>query len=172
MSPPLLCATVTAATTAELRRRRDEAGAALVLIHAHRELEKIVTTAWQRFWKDHLGEFYGKMLHEGHFFEPALRDIEAMIDRSQERVTGEASVRLDAGAFSVTGVRSPHTMARAASGVYGEMPKLWTGADVKGFSAIAASRMRPRRSGLRTGGLPGRRRAAGMRRNLIVQLIK
>ena len=115
-----------------------EAGAAIVLIHSHRELEKITTTAWQRFWKDHLAEFYGKMLHEGHAFEPVLRDIEALIDSSQERVTGEAKVRLEAGSFAVAGVRSPFTMARAASGVYGEMPKLWTGSDVRGFSAIAA----------------------------------
>ncbi|MBI4606016.1 MAG: argininosuccinate synthase [Planctomycetes bacterium] len=115
-----------------------EAGAALVLIQAHRELEKITTTSWQRFWKDHLADFYGKMLHEGHFFEPALRDIEALIDSSQERVTGDARARLDSGAFAVVGVRSPFTMARAASGVYGELPKLWTAADAKGFGAIAA----------------------------------
>ena len=115
-----------------------EAGAALVLIQAHRELEKIVTTSWQRFWKDHLGEFYGKMLHEGHFFDPALRDIEAMIDSSQDHVTGEANVRLDSGSASVVGVRSPFTMAGSASGVYGEMPKLWSGSDVRGFSTIAA----------------------------------
>lgn len=115
-----------------------EAGAALVLIHAHRELEKITTTSWQRFWKDHLAEFYGKMLHEGQVFEPVLRDIEAMIDSSQERVSGEAKVRLDAGSFAVVGVESPFTMARAASGVYGEMPKLWTGDDVRGFSTIAS----------------------------------
>ena len=29
-------------------------------------------------------------------------------------------------------------MARAASGVYGEMPKLWTGSDVRGFSTLSA----------------------------------
>jgi len=37
-----------------------EAGAAQVLIAAHRELEKITTTAWQRFWKDHLSDFLWK----------------------------------------------------------------------------------------------------------------
>jgi argininosuccinate synthase len=115
-----------------------EAGAAVVLIHAHRELEKITTTSWQRFWKDHVAEFYGKMLHEGHAFEPVLRDIEALIDSSQERVTGEARVRLGEGAFTVSGVQSPFTMVRSASGVYGEMPRLWTGADVKGYSTMAA----------------------------------
>ena len=115
-----------------------EAGAAIVLIHSHRELEKITTTAWQRFWKDHLGEFYGKLLHEGNAFEPVLRDIEALIDSSQERVTGDARVRLSGGAFQVVGVRSPFTMLRSASGVYGEMPKLWTGADVRGYSTITS----------------------------------
>lgn len=115
-----------------------EAGAALVLVHAHRELEKITLTGWQRFWKDHLAEFYGKMLHEGHAFEPVLRDIEAMIDSSQLHVCGKATVRLETGRFNVVGVESPHTMARSASGVYGEMPKLWTGADVQGFSTISS----------------------------------
>jgi argininosuccinate synthase len=113
-------------------------GAALVLIQAHRELEKITTTSWQRFWKDHVAEFYGKMLHEGHAFDPVLRDIEALIDSSQERVDGDAKVRLSHGSFSVVGVQSPCTMVRAASGVYGEMPKLWSGEDVRGFSTIAA----------------------------------
>jgi argininosuccinate synthase len=115
-----------------------EAGAALILIHAHRELEKITTTSWQRFWKDHLAEFYGKMLHEGHAFEPVLHDIEALIDSSQERVDGEAKVCLSHASFSVVGVQSPYTMVRAASGVYGEMPKLWSGDEVRGFSTISA----------------------------------
>lgn len=115
-----------------------EAGAAIVLIHAHRELEKITLTAWQRFWKDHVAEFWGKLLHEGLPFEPALRDIEAMIDRSQERVTGEARVRLDPGHFSVTGVRSPFGLMASAAGVYGEMPKLWEGADVRGYSRMVS----------------------------------
>jgi argininosuccinate synthase len=115
-----------------------EAGAALVLIHAHRELEKITTTSWQRFWKDHLGEFYGKMLHEGLAFEPALGDIEALIDRSQERVSGEARVSMTHRHFGITGVRSPNTLVGAESGIYGEMPTLWSGQDARGYSTIAA----------------------------------
>ena len=115
-----------------------EAGAALVLINAHRELEKITTTSWQRYWKDQAGEFYGKLLHEGLPFEPALPDIEALIDSSQRRVSGEARVRLDDGHFAVTGVRSPHSMMDPRSGVYGELPELWDGRDTRGFAKIAA----------------------------------
>ena len=115
-----------------------EAGAAIVLIHAHRELEKITLSDWQRFWKDHMASFYGKLLHEGQAFEPVLRDIEAMMDSSQERVSGTAGVRLDPGRFSVATVSSPFTMAGAEAGVYGEMPKLWEGADVRGYSTISS----------------------------------
>jgi argininosuccinate synthase len=115
-----------------------EAGAAVVLIKAHRELEKLTTTSWQRFWKDQMGEFYGKLLHEGLALEPALRDIEALIDSSQERVSGEVRVRLDRNYFRVTGARSPHSMMDAVSGVYGEMPKLWDGKDTRGYGKIVA----------------------------------
>jgi len=70
-----------------------EAGAALLLIAAHRELEKLVLTRWQAFWKDQLATFYGDRLHEGQYFDPSLRDIEAFLSSSQERVTGETRIR-------------------------------------------------------------------------------
>ena len=123
-----------------------EAGAGIVLIKSHRELEKITTTAWQRFWKDQMGEFYGKLLHEGLAFEPAMRDIEALIDSSQERVSGEARVRLDQGHFVVNGVRSPYSMMDSGSGIYGEIPKLWDGQDTRGYAKIVAVPARLHRS--------------------------
>ena len=79
-------------------------------------------------------------------FEPAMRDIEALIDSSQERVSGEVRVRLDQGHFSVTGVRSPHSMMDSGSGVYGEMPKLWDGQDTRGYGKIVAVPARLHRS--------------------------
>src|SRR5690606_37380224 len=84
-----------------------EAGSAVMLIAAHRELEKLVLTRWQSFWKDQLASFYGDRLHEGHAFDPALRDIEALIDSSQQRVSGETRLHLAPGRFQVTGATSP-----------------------------------------------------------------
>ncbi len=49
-----------------------EAGAAVVLVHAHRELEKLVLTRWQSFWKDHVAQFWGDRLHEGQAFDPVI----------------------------------------------------------------------------------------------------
>ena len=115
-----------------------EAGPALVLIAAHRELEKLVLTKWQTFWKDQLGRFYGDRLHEGHYFDPALRDIEAFLTSSQERVTGETRVQLAPGRFLVTGVRSPFSMMDPAVATYGEENRLWTGDEARGFSRVSA----------------------------------
>src|SRR5512143_83838 len=115
-----------------------EAGAALVLIHAHREIEKLVLTRWQTFWKDHLGRFYGDRLHEGQYFDPALRDIEALIRSSQERVSGETRVRLAPGTFQVTGVRSPFSLMDPAVATYGEEPRLWTGDEARAFARVSA----------------------------------
>jgi argininosuccinate synthase len=115
-----------------------EAGAALILIGAHRELEKLVLTKWQTFWKDQLGRFYGDRLHEGHYFDPALRDIEALITSSQVRVTGDTRVRLAPGRFQVVGTRSPHSMMDPSIATYGEENRLWTGDEARAFARVSA----------------------------------
>jgi len=115
-----------------------EAGAALLLIGAHRELEKLVLTKWQVFWKDQLGRFYGDRLHEGHYFDPALRDIEALLTSSQRRVSGETRVRVAPGRFMVTGARSPFSMMDRSVATYGEENRLWTGDEARAFARIGA----------------------------------
>ena len=115
-----------------------EAGAAIVLIAAHRELEKLVLTKWQTFWKDHLSRFYGDRIHEGHYFDPALRDIEALITSSQQRVSGETRVRFAPGRFMVTGTRSPYSLMDRSVATYGEENRLWTGEEARAFARISA----------------------------------
>ena len=115
-----------------------EAGAALLLIGAHRELEKLVLTRWQTFWKDQLGRFYGDRLHEGQYFDPSLRDIEALITSSQSRVAGDTRVRLSPGRFQVVGTRSPHSMMDTTIATYGEENHLWTGDEARAFARVSA----------------------------------
>jgi len=115
-----------------------EAGAALLLIAAHRELEKLVLTKWQSFWKDQLATFYGDRLHEGQYFDPALRDIEALLTHSQLRVVGDTRVRLAPGRFQVVGTRSPHSMMDPAVATYGEENRLWSGDEARAFARVAA----------------------------------
>lgn len=113
-----------------------EAPAPLVLIQAHRELEKLVLTKWQQFWKDSVSSFYGNLLHEGLYFDPVMRDIEAFLDSSQQRVTGDVRVGLAAGVSEVRGVRSPHSLFDSAVARYGEENAYWDGADARGFCKL------------------------------------
>jgi len=113
-----------------------EAPAAAILVSAHRELEKLTLTGAQRFWKDHLGELYGQLVHEARYHEPLARDIEAFLESSQQRVTGDARVHLRQGSLQVTGVRSPHSLMDVQQTAYGEHTSLWTGADARGFAKI------------------------------------
>ena len=115
-----------------------EAPAALVLITAHRELEKLTLTAKQQRVKDQVAAIYGDLIHEAQFLEPACSDIEALLLSSQRRVTGEVRVRLAPGTLFVEGVSSPHSLRRASRAVYGEAAGEWTAADARGFSRLLA----------------------------------
>ena len=110
--------------------------AILILIKAHQELEKLVLTKDQLFWKKTLSEVYGNLLHEALYFHPLARDIEAMIGSSQKYVTGEARVKLYKGNLTVEGVRSPYSLLDPCVAVYGEKNTLWDGREAEGFSKI------------------------------------
>lgn len=116
-----------------------EAPAAALLIPAHRELEKLVLTGPQRFWKDHLGDLYGQLVHEARYHEPLARDIEAFLLSSQQRVSGEVRVRLRQGMVAVTGARSPWSLMDVQQSAYGEHTELWTGEDARGFTKIVGT---------------------------------
>lgn len=113
-----------------------EAPAAHLLIQAHRELEKLVLSGPQLFWKEQLGQLYGAMLHEGKAFDPLVKDLEAFLESSQGRVTGEARMTLFPRAAAVLGVRSLHSLMDPKTATYGEENKLWTGAEAAAFGKV------------------------------------
>ena len=113
-----------------------EAPAALTLIAAHRELEKAVLTQLQLVQKASLGDLYGRLVHEGLYFDPVARDIEAFLDSSQQRVTGTATVEFYKGAHRVLGVTSPYSLFDTGVATYGEGNALWDGRDAEGFTRI------------------------------------
>lgn len=115
-----------------------EAPAALTVIDGHRELEKLVLTKWQQFIKDQVASFYGLALHEGRYLDPSMRDIEALLNSSQERVTGEVTVRLHRGVHQVVAATSPYSLLDASRAAYGEETGLWDGRDAEGFARISA----------------------------------
>lgn len=113
-----------------------EAPGPLILIQAHRDLEKLVQTRWQAFWRETLGSFYGNLMHEGLYYDPVMRDLEAFLDGVNRRVTGDVRVKLFKGAITVVGVRSPFSLMNPGVAVYGEGASAWTGEEAAGFARI------------------------------------
>jgi len=116
-----------------------EAAAPLLILKAHHTLEKHTLTKWQMQLKDQLAGWYGTLLHEGQFLEPAMRDIEAFFKSTQKFVTGTVKVQLAPHRFYILGVASDHDLMSPKFGAYGEENKAWSGEDVKGFSRIMAN---------------------------------
>ena len=119
-----------------------EAAAAMLIISAHKFLEKFTLSKWQQYWKEQVATWYGMFLHESQFLEPVMRDIEAMLESSQRNVTGEVIVELRPYAFTLVGVDSPNDLVKTKLGEYGEMQKGWTSEDAKGFIKVSSTPLR------------------------------
>lgn len=113
-----------------------EAPGPLILIRAHRDLEKLVQGRWQAYWRETLGSFYGNLMHEAQYHAPVMRDIEAFLDSANQRVTGEVRVKLFKGNLTVEGVRSPYSMMDSRVAVYGEGATAWSGEEAAGFAKL------------------------------------
>ena len=110
-----------------------EAAAPMIIIAAHKFLEKYTLSKWQQYWKDQVSVWYGMFLHESQYLEPVMRDIEAMLESSQRNVTGTVTLRLMPYSFSMIGVESENDLVRNKLGEYGEGATGWTADEAKGF---------------------------------------
>lgn len=113
-----------------------EAAAPMIILKAHELLEKHVLTKWQQYQKQQLAQFYGMLLHEGQLLDPVMRDTEAYLERSQERVTGAVYLTLYPYRFTLEGIESPYDMMQSKVATYGETNKAWDSRDAKGFIKI------------------------------------
>ncbi|WP_435261919.1 argininosuccinate synthase [Tenacibaculum sp. nBUS_03] len=113
-----------------------EAAAALLIIKAHHLLEKHTLTKWQLQHKEYLANFYGMHLHEGQYLDPVMRNMEAFLQSSQDKVSGTIHITLKPYHFTLDGISSPHDLMNAKFGSYGEINNSWTAEEAKGFIKI------------------------------------
>lgn len=119
-----------------------EAAAPMLIIAAHKFLEKYTLSKWQQYWKDQVANWYGMFLHESQYLEPVMRDIEAMLESSQRNVTGTAILKLMPKHFETVGVDSPNDLVKNKLGEYGETQKGWTAEEAKGFIKVTSTPLR------------------------------
>ena len=119
-----------------------EAAGPMLIIAAHKFLEKYTLSKWQQYWKDQVANWYGMFLHESQYLEPVMRDIEAMLESSQRHVNGVVTMELRPYSFQTVGVDSPDDLVKNKLGEYGEGAKGWTSDDAKGFIKVTSTALR------------------------------
>ena len=119
-----------------------EAAAPMLIIAAHKFLEKFTLSKWQQYWKDQVANWYGMFLHESQYLEPVMRDIEAMLESSQSNVNGTVTLELRPYGFSTVEVDSPDDLLKSKLGEYGESQKGWTAEEAKGFIKLLSTPLR------------------------------
>jgi argininosuccinate synthase len=91
-------------------RENYEHPAATVLITAHADLEKLVLTRGELKFKKIVEEQWSEMAYSGLVDDPLFADLNAFINKSQERVTGNVKVKLYKGALTILARSSPNSL--------------------------------------------------------------
>jgi argininosuccinate synthase len=97
-----------------------EVPAAAILLTAHAELEKLVSTIHQNNFKRALEDRWAYLCYAGLWLEPLRTDLDAYMDSANEYVTGEATVKLFKGSATVVARSSPYALYDQSLASFGE----------------------------------------------------
>ena len=84
-----------------------ECPAALVIIEAHKDLEKLVLTRHEVSFKHQVDALWSTLVYTGLWMDPLRGDLDAFIEMTQKRVCGEVKIKLYKGGFRIVGRSSP-----------------------------------------------------------------
>ncbi len=87
-----------------------ECPAATLLIEAHRELEKLVLTRHEVWFKQQIDSQWANMVYTGLWNDPLKEDLDGFIEKTQERVSGEVRLKVFKGSVQVVGRSSPMSL--------------------------------------------------------------
>jgi len=87
-----------------------EAPAAAIIITAHRDLEKYVSTRAENEFKKTVDEKWAYLCYGALWLEPLMDDLNAYIDNVNRKVTGVVKVKLHKGRTEVVALETPNTI--------------------------------------------------------------
>ncbi len=110
-----------------------EAPAATIILAAHLELERLVCTIHQNQFKPQLDRQWAYLVYAGLWWEPLRGDLDAYIERVNERVTGTIALKLYKGGARVVRRSSPNAVYDASLASFSESGGLFSQAASPGF---------------------------------------
>jgi argininosuccinate synthase len=112
-----------------------------ILISAHRAMESITLDRGAAHLKDEMMPRYAELLYNGFWFSPEREMLQAMIDKSQEKVNGTVRLKLYKGNVIVCGRKSPDSLYSMEHVTF-EEDSVYNQRDAEGFIKLNALRLR------------------------------
>ena len=112
-----------------------------ILLAAHRGIESLCLDRGAMHLKDELMSRYAELIYNGFWFSPEREMLQALIDKSQERVEGRVRLKLYKGLASVVGRQSPNSLYSQAHVTF-EEDQVYDQRDAEGFIKLNALRLR------------------------------
>ncbi|MGJ8535112.1 MAG: argininosuccinate synthase [Alphaproteobacteria bacterium] len=113
-----------------------------VLLEAHRGIESITLDRGAAHLKDELMPKYAELIYNGFWFSPEREMIQALIDKSQEHVTGTVTLKLYKGNVDVIARSSPYSLYDEDLVTFEEGAVAYDHNDAAGFIRLNALRLR------------------------------
>ena len=113
-----------------------------ILIAAHRGIESITLDREAAHLKDSIMPQYAKMIYNGFWFTPEREMLQALIDKSQEQVSGRVRVKLYKGNITIVGRESPYSLYDQELVTFEEGQVAYDHRDAEGFIKLNALRLR------------------------------
>ena len=113
-----------------------------ILHAAHRGIESITLDRGAAHLKDELMPRYAELIYYGFWFSPERLMLQALIDKSQENVSGTVRLKLYKGNATVVGRKSPKSLYSLAHVTFEEDAGAYDQRDAAGFIKLNALRLR------------------------------
>ena len=113
-----------------------------VLLEAHRGIEQITLDSGAGHLKDSIMPRYAELIYNGFWFSPEREMLQALIDKSQEHVTGTVRVKLYKGSVRTVARWSEHSLYSEAHVTFEEDAGAYDQKDAAGFIRLNALRLK------------------------------
>jgi argininosuccinate synthase len=112
-----------------------------ILHAAHRGIESLCLDRGAMHLKDEVMPRYAELIYNGFWFSPEREMLQALIDKSQEKVEGRVRLKLYKGSVNVVGRQSPYSLYSLAHVTF-EEDAVYDQRDAEGFIKLNALRLR------------------------------
>jgi argininosuccinate synthase len=112
-----------------------------ILLAAHRGIESLTLDRGAMHLKDELMPRYAELIYNGFWWSPERDMLQALIDRSQTKVTGEVRLKLYKGNATVVGRQSPHSLYSLQHVTF-EEDSVYDQRDAEGFIKLNSLRLK------------------------------